>query len=232
MNLPFVFDKEIAKTWGENITRSGYDAGIKKIVFNTSCYVAPDDNGLAAHDGRRAIEKAMEESGMEYVVIRSMVFMDNLTRFWSKPSITNNNTFAYPCSPELKISWVCLEDVAKFMVASLSSSSMKADKIYVGGPEILLGKEVAERFSRALGREIIFKSLEPQNFAGAMSKLVTGSEVYEDQSIYGGMAAFYSWYNQQNPSPLAVDMNPLYKSLNLKPTYFEDWIKSHNWDKV
>ena len=232
MNLPFVFDKEIAKTWGENITRSGYEAGIKKIVFNTSCYVAPDDNGLAAHDGRRAIEKAMEESGMEYVVIRSMVFMDNLTRFWSKPSITNNNTFAYPCSPELKISWVCLEDVAKFMVASLSSSSMKADKIYVGGPEILLGKEVAERFSRALGREIIFKSLEPQNFAGAMSKLVTGSEVYEDQSIYGGMAAFYSWYNQQNPSPLAVDMNPLYKSLNLKPTYFEDWIKSHNWDKV
>ena len=232
MNLPFVFDKEIAKTWGENITRSGYDAGIKKIVFNTSCYVAPDDNGLAAHDGRRAIEKAMEESGMEYVVIRSMVFMDNLTRFWSKPSITNNNTFAYPCSPELKISWVCLEDVAKFMVASLSSSSMKADKIYVGGPEILLGKEVAERFSRALGREIIFKSLQPQNFAGAMSKLVTGSEVYEDQSIYGGMAAFYSWYNQQNPSPLAVDMNPLYKSLNLKPTYFEDWIKSHNWDKV
>ena len=109
---------------------------------------------------------------------------------------------------------------------------MKADKIYVGGPEILLGKEVAERFSRALGREIIFKSLEPQNFAGAMSKLVTGSEVYEDQPIYGGMAAFYSWYNQQNPSPLAVDMNPLYKSLNLKPTYFEDWIKSHNWDKV
>jgi uncharacterized protein YbjT (DUF2867 family) len=232
MNLPFVFDKEIAKTWGENITKAGSDEGIKKIVFNTSCYVAPNDNGLAAHDGRRAIEKAMEESGMEYVVIRSMVFMDNLTRFWSKPSITNNNIFAYPCSSELKISWVCLEDVAKFMVASLSSSSMKADKIYVGGPEILLGKDVAEKFSKVLDREIIFKSLEPQNFAGAMSKLVTGSEVYEDQSIYAGMAAFYNWYNQQNPSPLAVDMNPLYKSLNVNPTYFEDWIKKHNWDKV
>ena len=232
MNLPFVFDKEIAKTWGENITKAGSDEGVKKIVFNTSCYVAPNDNGLAAHDGRRAIEKAMEESGMEYVVIRSMVFMDNLTRFWSKPSITNNNIFAYPCSPELKISWVCLEDVAKFMVASLSSSSMKADKIYVGGPEILLGKDVAEKFSKALDREVIFKSLEPQNFAGAMSKLVTGSEVYEDQSIYVGMAAFYNWYNQQNPSPLAVGMNPLYKSLNVNPTYFEDWIKKHNWDKV
>ena len=98
MNLPFVFDKKIAQKWGENITRAGADEGIKKIVFNTSCYVAPKDNGLEAHDGRRAIEKAMEESGMDYVVIRSMVFMDNLTRFWSKPSITNNDTFAYPCS--------------------------------------------------------------------------------------------------------------------------------------
>ncbi len=232
MNLPFVFDKNIAKQWGENITEAGADAGIKKIVFNTSCYVAPKDNGLAAHDGRRAIEKAMEESGMDYVVIRSMVFMDNLTRFWSKPSITNNDIFAYPCSSDLKISWVCLNDVAKFMVASLSNSSVKADKIYVGGPEILLGEEVAERFSRALNREIKFKSLDPKNFAGAMSKLVTGSEDYEDVSIYGGMAAFYTWYNDQDPSPLAIDMEPAYKLLNVNPTYFEDWIKEHDWSRV
>ena len=69
MNLPFVFDKKIAQLWGENITKAGAEAGIKKIVFNTSCYVAPTDNGLAAHDGRRAIEKAMEESGMDYVAV-------------------------------------------------------------------------------------------------------------------------------------------------------------------
>tara|TARA_B100001057_G_scaffold104971_1_gene102436 strand:- start:1854 stop:2762 length:909 start_codon:yes stop_codon:yes gene_type:complete len=232
MNLPFVFDKKIAQQWGENITKAGVEAGIKKIIFNTSCYVAPTDNGLAAHDGRRAIEKAMEKSGMDYVVIRSMVFMDNLTRFWSKPSITNNDTFAYPCSPNLKISWVCLNDVAKFMVASLSNNSVKADKIYVGGPEILVGEEVAEKFSRALNREIKFKSLDPRNFAGAMSKLVTGSEEYEDVSIYGGMAAFYKWYNDQDPSPLAIDMKPAYKLLNVIPTYFEEWIKEHDWSKV
>jgi len=46
------------------------------------------------------------------------------------------------------------------------------------------------------------------------------------------MAAFYTWYNEQNPSPLAVDMDPVYKAFNVKPTYFEDWIKKHNWDKV
>ena len=118
------------------------------------------------------------------------------------------------------------------MVAALSNDSFKADKIIVGGPEILLGKEVAERFTKSLGRQIKFSSLKPENFAASMSKLVTGSEIYEDQSIYGGMAAFYTWYNEQSPSPLAVDMDPVYKAFNVKPTYFEDWIKKHNWDKV
>ncbi|HIN39121.1 MAG TPA: NAD-dependent epimerase/dehydratase family protein, partial [Flavobacteriales bacterium] len=87
MNLPFVFDKSIAKEWGLNITSAAAEMGVRKIVFNTSCYVAPNDNGLEAHDGRRQIEKAIENSGMDYVVIRSLVFMDNLLRFWSKPSI-------------------------------------------------------------------------------------------------------------------------------------------------
>ena len=232
MNLPFVFDRDIAKQWGENITNAGKEMGVKKIVFNTSCYVAPYDNGLAAHDGRREIEKSMAESGMDYVVIRSVVFMDNLSRFWAKPSIVKSDTFAYPCSETLKISWICLEDVAAFMVAALSNKDVKADKITVGGPEILLGHEVAERFSKALGRKITFQSLEPNSFARQMSKLVTGSEEYEKPSIYGGMAAFYRWYNEQDPSPLAIEMNDLYKKFSITPTYFEDWIKKHDWDNI
>ncbi len=232
MNLPFVFDKAMAKQWGDNITLAGKEMGVRKIVFNTSCYVAPEDNGLEAHDGRREIENAMENSGMEFVVIRSVVFMDNLSRFWAKPSIVNSNIFAYPCSEELKISWICLEDVASFMVAALSSNDVKAERITVGGPEILLGFEVAERFTNALGREISFKSLEPNTFARQMSKLVTGSEEYKKPSIYGGMAAFYRWYNEQDPSPLAIKMDDLYERFSVTPTYFEDWIKKHDWDSI
>ena len=232
MNLPFVFDKTIAKQWGDNITLAGKEMGVRKIVFNTSCYVAPEYNGLEAHDGRKEIENAMENSGMEFAVIRSVTFMDNLSRFWAKPSIVNNNIFAYPCSDEFKMSWICLEDVASFMVAVLSAKDVKAEKITVGGPEILLGSEVAEKFTNALGREISFKSLEPNIFARQMSKLVTGSEEYEKPSIYDGMAAFYRWYNEQDPSPLAIKMDDLYKRFSVTPTYFEDWIKKHDWDSI
>ena len=146
--------------------------------------------------------------------------------------VRKSDIFAYPCSETLKISWICLEDVAAFMVAALSDKEVKADKITVGGPEILLGNEVAERFSNVLGRKITFQSLEPNTFARQMSKLVTGSEEYEKPSIYGGMAAFYRWYNEQNPSPLAIEMSDLYEKFSIKPTYFEDWIKKHDWDNI
>ena len=65
-----------------------------------------------------------------------------------------------------------------------------------------------------------------------MSKRVTGSEEYEKPSIYGGMAAFYRWYNEQNPSPLAIEMSDLYNRFLITPTFFEDWIKKHDWDNI
>ena len=102
------------------------------------------------------------------------------SRFWAKPSIVKSNIFAYPCSEKLKISWICLEDVAAFMVAALSDKEIKAEKITIGGPEILCGHEVAEIFSKALKRQITFQSLEPNTFARKMSKIVTGSEEYEN----------------------------------------------------
>ena len=76
---------------------------------------------------------------------------------------------------------------------------LKADKITVGGPEILLVMKLLKYFQKLLEEKITFQSLEPNTFARKMSKIVTGSEEYEKPSIYGGMAAFYRWYNEQDP---------------------------------
>jgi NAD(P)H dehydrogenase (quinone) len=112
MHLPFEFDRARAATMGRNIAEAARLAGLQKIVFNTSCFVADHDLGLSAHDGRRDIERAIHDSGVPYVIIEPMVFMDNITRIWSRPAIVNSGVFAYPAAATLKISWVCLEDVA------------------------------------------------------------------------------------------------------------------------
>ena len=61
-NLPFVFDREMAASLGNNIAAAANENGVKKIVFNTSCFVAETDNDNPAHDGRRDIEQAIIDS--------------------------------------------------------------------------------------------------------------------------------------------------------------------------
>jgi uncharacterized protein YbjT (DUF2867 family) len=232
MHLPFEFDRARAAGFGARIGAAARRSGLRKIVFNTSCFVADHDLGLSAHDGRRDIERAIEESGAAYVIVRPVVFMDNMIRIWSKPSIVNASVFAYPAGETLRISWICLEDVAAYMAAALGRDELTAEKILVGGPETLVGAQVAERLSAAAGRPIRFQSLTPDEFASKMSLLVTGSPDVEPHGMYDRMAQFYRWYNAQPVSPLAVDLAPALAKLPITPTDLATWARRQDWGRV
>ena len=69
MHLPFEFDRARAAAMGATIAAGARGSGLQKIVFNTSCFVADHDLDLTAHDGRRDIERALEETGIPCVFI-------------------------------------------------------------------------------------------------------------------------------------------------------------------
>lgn len=229
MHLPFEFDRGRAAAMGRNIAEAARNAGLQKIVFNTSCFIADQYLNLSAHDGRRDIIGAFHASGVPYVIIEPMVFMDNIIRRWFRPAIVNHGVFAYPAAETLKISWVCLQDVAAYMVSALMHEDLIADRIAVGGPQAMVGAEVAEQLSIAAGRDIRFQSLSPDEFAARMSELVTGSRDVQPASIYDGMAKFYRWYNDQPVSPIRIDAVPAARLLNVTPTPFAQWAKQQNW---
>lgn len=228
-HLPFEFDRERAAQFGRAIAEGAKRAGLKKIVFNTACYVADRDLGLSAHDGRRDIERALEETGIPCVFIEPTVFMDNQYRIWTRPLIMREGIFAYPAKPELKISWVCLEDVAQAMVLALETDAADGRHVPLGGPEALTGDEVATNLALAIGRPVRFESLAPEEFAARMSELVTGSREVEPLSIYDGMAKFYAWYNAQPQSPLVVDPRHARELLGVRHTSHLEWSKSKDW---
>lgn len=228
-HLPFVFDLELAKTLGDNIAAAARANHVKKIVFNTSCYVADFDNGDPAHDGRRYIEQAIADSGADYTIFEPKVFMDNMIRSWNKPSIVNNGIFAYPAKPDLEISWICLDDVAAFMVEALSRNDLSNGRYAIGGPEALVGDEVAARLSKVAGKPILFKSLSPDEFASAMSLLVTGSADVEPLSIYDGMASFYRFYNSRPQSPLIANTQAMTQTFRHRPMTIDEWAAKQDW---
>lgn len=229
-NLPFVFDRDLARQLGANIAAAARANGIQKIVFNTSCHVEDNDIGNPAHDGRRDIEQAIIGSGSEYVILEPKVFMDNMIRSWNKPSIVKQGIFAYPARPDLKISWICLDDIAAYMVEALARNDLPSGRYRIGGPEALTGDEVAARLSEAAGRKIVFKSLSPDEFASSMSMLVTGSAEVAPLSIYDGMASFYRWYNAQPTSPLIADVEEMARNFHHTPTSLEIWVARQDWN--
>ena len=229
-HLPFVFDRDLAKKLGANIAAAAKANGLKKIVFNTSCHVEDEDIGSPAHDGRRDIEQAIIESGCDYAIFEPKVFMDNMIRSWNKPSIVNKGIFAYPAKPDLKISWICLDDIAAYMVEALARDDLPNGRYRIGGPEALVGDEVAARLSKVAGRPIVFKSLSPDEFASAMSLLITGSPDVAPLSIYDGMASFYRWYNAQTPSPLIADTHEMARHFAHRPTSLETWAMRQDWN--
>ncbi len=229
MHLPFTFDRDYARRMGRNIGIAARRAGVTKIVFHTSCVVMDEDLGILGHDARRDIEAELETSGVPYVFIRSAVFMDNMVRAWVKPGIVAQGVFAYPARPDLLVSWTAQDDIAAYMVAAFEHPGLTAHRLTVGGPEALTGAEVAARLSEAIGKPVVFRSLDPNAFAGAMSKLITGSVKFEPGSLFDRMADFYHWYNAQPVSPLAIDLRPVLALLPVRPTPLLVWAKAQDW---
>lgn len=228
-HLPFEFDREKAAHFGRQIAEGARRAGLKKVIFNTACFVADHDLGLSAHDGRRDIECALDETGIPCVFIEPTVFMDNQYRIWTRPLIMREGIFAYPAKPDLLISWVCLEDVAQAMRRALQTDAANGRHVALGGPEALTGSEVAANLSEAIGRTVRFESLAPEEFAARMSAMVTGSREVTPLSIYDGMAKFYAFYNSQDVSPLLVDAQAARDLLGMEATRHLDWAKSKDW---
>ena len=228
-SLPFTFDYDVAAQFGRNIAEAAKAAKLKKVVFNTSCFIADRDLGLTAHDGRREIERAIAASGVNYVFIEPVVFMNNISSPWSKPGILRTKMFTYPASETLKISWISLEDVSRIMVAALQNEAADRQHVPVGGPEALTGFDIAEMLSSAAGFPIEFDSIHPNEFAANMSEKVTGSREIPPGSVYEGMAAFYAYYNDQPVSPLIVDPKRITDLLPVKLTSFKDWSTQQDW---
>ena len=233
MHLPFEHNVKVAVAFGRNIANAARKSDVKKIVFNTSCYVADgEDLGLGGHEGRQHIEKAIKESGVDYVILRPAVFMDNQIRAWCKPSIVREDIFAYPASNKLKISWICLEDLGKLVACATLASDLSRETITVGGPEALTGHQIAANMSKASGREITFKSLAPMEFAENMSELVTGSREVPEGSVYSGMSRFYGWYNDQPVSPLDIDPASFLDRLPVTLKTHAEWASEQDWTKI
>jgi uncharacterized protein YbjT (DUF2867 family) len=216
----------------DHIARVGQAAketDIKRLVYNTSSWVPDEPCGQLAYDINLQRENIFAASGVPLIVIRPVLFMDNLLTNWVKPRLVNDGLYQYPHAPSMAANWICLDDVAKFMIAALTRDDLIGERIIIGGKEALKPGQVATALSKAIGREITFDYITPRQFGETMYDLFGDVSPLDRDSYAAALDSFYTYVNETNGRSFLVDMESVLKRIPIELTSLEQWAKEQDW---
>ena len=145
-----------------------------RLIYQTAAYAPDDEIGQYNYDRVLATERALKQGGARTTIFRPVLFMDNTLTKWARNDIIENDEFAYPHKEGLQANWICLDDVAKFMIAALERDDLIGRAMVIGGPEVLTPQRIADTLSGHLGRSIKPKTLTPKEFAIRMADIFEG----------------------------------------------------------
>ncbi|KGE04976.1 SDR family oxidoreductase [Pseudohaliea rubra] len=211
----------------ENFLAAAQAGDVKRIVFNSSLYVADEPKGFPAHDTRYHIIERLLASTVNATAVCPVIFLENLMRGWALPSLREHRVLSYPHADELPVSWISLADLGRIMICLGEDPAAVGRKVIVGGPEALRGRETAAALSRAWGERIGFESLPVAAFAAKMGELFAGGERSAADRIAADLEAIYRWYNDAEPSPFTVAMDDFQARYRLKLTTVYDWARQN-----
>ncbi|MBI1250887.1 MAG: NAD(P)H-binding protein [Alphaproteobacteria bacterium] len=216
--------------WIGRVGKASAEAGVKRVVWNTSSWIPDRPGDPGTYAGNTAGINALWRSGAPGTVFGSVLFMDNLQTSFGFPSIARDGVFRYVHRRDLEANWICLDDVAKFMIASLERPDMEGAWMNIGGPERLKPPEVAERLSRAIGKTIPYETITPQEFGriladGFGDEMDQAAKDFTAQRI----AEFYTYNNTAPTRPFEVNVEVMLERIPIELETFESWAKRQDW---
>jgi uncharacterized protein YbjT (DUF2867 family) len=132
-----------------NLIDAAVNAGVSQFVY-VSFSSMPGQFPLQA--AKRSVEKHLTESKLSYTILQPTYFME----VWLSPALgfdyPNANATIYG-EGNNKISWIAIQDVAAFAVASLDNPAARNTIIELGGPAALSPLEVVRIFETTQGKK-------------------------------------------------------------------------------
>jgi uncharacterized protein YbjT (DUF2867 family) len=137
--------------------------GVQHIVKQSSI-AADEDTDASIVAAHRRIEEAIERSGMSWTHLRPHWFMQN--ELGQAATIAADGVFYAPDVTE--ISMIDAADVASVAARILTSDGHEGKAYLLTGPEALSYAEVAEVYSRILGRDVRWQQVSLEEARDSM----------------------------------------------------------------
>jgi uncharacterized protein YbjT (DUF2867 family) len=209
--------------------RAALDAGVSRFVYNTTSWYPDHPIGIPTMDEGYALTEAIRGTGVPLTVVRPSLFMDNLLTRWVKPFLLEDGEFSYPHAETLEVSWICLDDVARWMIEVMSREECSGATLDVGGPETLRPPEVAELLAAQLGRPIAYRRITPREFGQRMYGIFKDVSGLDEETYVSNLEQHYLFKNQANP--FKVPMAELSTRFGFRPTPMREWLAMQDWSQ-
>ena len=201
--------------FGRNAVDAAVQADIGMFVWNTSGEVSEDNSEANA---KLSILRHLQDSGLPFVALEPTTYMENWLGPWTAPSVRNHDELTYPVLPDRKIGWIASDDVGALVVAALEQPELAGSRYRISGIETPVGPELAAIFSAALGRDIRYRTMTPEEMGAVLDEAF-------GPGAGDGVAEMYR-QEQENPDPPAKnhDMSPVLEALPVTMSTITEWV--------
>lgn len=219
--IPAFLDNPMAATdYAKHAIDAAAAAGVKLIVWNTSGPMPPQRVGNPMADSRLDVYDYLKASGVPNIVIAPSAYAENLLGPWTRGAVIERDQVAYPVLADRAIGWIPSDDVGKLVVAALQRPELTGQIFYVSG-EGVTGTQLAQIFNEALGRDITYYTMSPEEM-GAAIDAAFGPGAGEQVA-----AAYRAEQSNPNPPPMHFDMSAVLSALPVELTPLLIWVRQH-----
>ncbi|MFI5132419.1 MAG: NmrA family NAD(P)-binding protein, partial [Chitinophagales bacterium] len=199
-------EKEIRQ--GINLANAAKENGIQYFLF--SSVVGADMNtGIPHWESKAKIENHIKQIGLPYTIIRPSSLYDNFLLPQVKSRLLKGKLVA-PLSKDTVQQFISAEDIGRISAAIFMNPQKYMSQTLSLAAEEMSQTQVAEKFSKAWGREVKFQKLP-----GFITRLVMGKDLY----------IMFNWVNN-NDARFVKDISACKKEFPGMLS-LEDWIRVH-----
>ena len=196
----------------ESLLAAAKKAGVRRFVYLST---SPKYGASPLLQSKRATERALRDSGLEYVILQPSLFME----IWFGPAVGwdlkagKAQIFGKGDAP---ISWISCQDVAAYAVAVVDEPRAKNQVIPLGGPEAISPRAAHRLLETTLG-----KTLKVTTLPSFMPKF--GSAVLK---LFNPKLASLMALGTETLSGDAIDLTLARSIAPLQQTPLADWARA------
>ncbi len=159
-------------------------AGVKRIV--RSSVLGAADNGITFPRWHRAVERALEESGLAYTILQPTAFVQNYLLY--SDSIKKDGKFYAPLA-DSKTALIDTRDIAAAAVLALTEPGHDGKTYKLTGGEALSSGEIAAILSDVTGKPVQYVAISQDDARKSMLEMGMPSWMAEGMTELNQIAA-------------------------------------------